>query len=89
MLNGGIRKGQVVSVVSIAADLGMSRSPVRSAIERLVSEGLMVLTPGGAIVAIADSDELIDAVVVRATLEGLATRWRSTRQSRTQPETAA
>jgi DNA-binding GntR family transcriptional regulator len=78
VLNGGIRKGQVVSVVSIAADLGMSRSPVRSAIERLVSEGLMMLTPGGAVVATPDSDELIDAIVVRATLEGLAARLAAT-----------
>jgi DNA-binding GntR family transcriptional regulator len=74
VLSGGIREGQVVSVVSIAADLGMSRSPVRSAIERLVSEGLMNLTPGGAIIATPDRDELINALVVRTALEGLAAR---------------
>ncbi|WP_051899232.1 GntR family transcriptional regulator [Sciscionella sediminilitoris] len=74
ILEGGLAAGSRVSVVSLAADMGMSRSPVRAAIERLATDGLMILTPGGALVPTPGRGDLLDALAVRAPLEGLAAR---------------
>ncbi|MFI5610056.1 GntR family transcriptional regulator [Amycolatopsis sp. NPDC051903] len=74
ILEGGFPSGRRVSVVSLAAEMGMSRSPVRAAIERLATDGLMILTPGGALVPTPGRGDLLDALAVRAPLEGLAAR---------------
>ncbi|WP_211840745.1 GntR family transcriptional regulator [Saccharopolyspora hirsuta] len=74
ILEGGFAPGRRVSVVSLAAEMGMSRSPVRAAVERLATDGLMTLTPGGAFVPTAGRGDLLDALAVRAPLEGLAAR---------------
>jgi DNA-binding GntR family transcriptional regulator len=65
ILDGRLRIGQAVSVVSMAAEFGMSRSPVRSAMERLMSERLVRRTPGGAAVAELGRHDLLDALAVR------------------------
>jgi DNA-binding GntR family transcriptional regulator len=72
ILAGNFQVGQKLSVVSLAEKMGMSRSPVRSAIERLASEGLVRLTPDGAILPSHSHGDLLDALAVRAVLEGLA-----------------
>lgn len=74
ILDGGFKAGSVTSIVSLASILGMSRSPVRAAVERLVSEGLLSATSGGVLVATLNRHELMDALAVRAPLEGLAAR---------------
>ena len=74
VLDGEFDSGRVTSVVSLAAKMEMSRSPVRSAIERLAAEGLMVATAGGVLVPAPDRHDLLDALAVRAPLEGLAAR---------------
>jgi DNA-binding GntR family transcriptional regulator len=74
ILDGNFKLGSVTSIVSLASSLGMSRSPVRSAVERLATEGLMQATSGGVLVATLDRHELMDALAVRAPLEGLAAR---------------
>jgi DNA-binding GntR family transcriptional regulator len=79
ILDGGLRRGEGISVVSLAAQLGMSRSPVRAAIERLTNEGLLEVTPSGAVIAEMESRDLLDAVQVRAVLEGLASRLAAVR----------
>lgn len=66
--------GGQVSVNALAAVFGMSRSPVRSAVERLTSERLIARTEGGATVAAPSRHDLLDALAVRAPLEGLAAR---------------
>jgi DNA-binding GntR family transcriptional regulator len=58
---------------TLAAELGTSTIPVREAISRLVSEGLLELTPGaGASVRAPDPNELGELYDVRAALEVLA-----------------
>ena len=54
ILDGALPVGTSVSVVALAGQFGMSRSPVRSAIERLMSERLLARTAGGAAVAAPD-----------------------------------
>ncbi|WP_459982777.1 GntR family transcriptional regulator [Nocardioides sp. AN3] len=74
ILDGSLPVGTSVSVVALAGTFGMSRSPVRSAIERLMSERLLSRTASGAGVAAPDRLDLLDALAVRAPLEGLAAR---------------
>lgn len=65
--------GQRLSVPAIAEDLGLSRSPVREAVQRLVQEGLGAERPhSGAVVATADLANLVHLYQVRAELEGLS-----------------
>jgi DNA-binding GntR family transcriptional regulator len=72
VIEGELDSGQTVSVVSLAAKMGMSRSPVRAAVERLVSESLMRLEAGGVVIPAPGRHDLLDALAVRAPLEGLA-----------------
>lgn len=70
--------GQRLSVPAIAEDLGLSRSPVREAVQRLVQEGLGTERPhSGAVVASADLRALVDLYLVRAELEGLSAQLAS------------
>lgn len=65
--------GQRLSVPAIADELGLSRSPVREAVQRLVQEGLGTERPHqGAVVASADLPSLVQLYAVRAALEGLS-----------------
>lgn len=79
-LRDGVLSGQLladgarVSVVALAAQLGMSRSPVRSAVERLVSEGLVTLQPAGVALVQHNHAELLQLLEVRRVLEGLSAR---------------
>lgn len=74
ILDGSFTAGQRLKIVSLADEMGMSRSPVRSAVERLATEGLLRLTEGGAEVPTPGRGDLLDALSVRASLEGLAAR---------------
>ncbi len=59
----------------IARDLGVSRGPVREALQRLAAEKLVKLIPHkGAVVTSLTWEEFIDAYRVREVLEALATR---------------
>lgn len=70
---GGLCPGQHLREVDIAAWLGLSRTPVREAIRRLVAEGLLVLGPwNGALVAELSVDQVAELYAVRESLEGAA-----------------
>ncbi len=60
---------------AIAAEIGTSRMPVRGALRRLASEGLVdIRTNRGAVVRGLNEREMVEAFKMRAVLEGLATR---------------
>ncbi|NGN64381.1 GntR family transcriptional regulator [Streptomyces sp. A7024] len=72
---GELPAGARLSVPALAASLGVSRSPVREAIVRLVHERLAREEPRrGAVVADVSLKSLIAIYEVREVLEGLATR---------------
>ena len=72
---GRYRPGERLIPEDIAAEIGMSRMPVREAFRRLAAEGLVVLRPNrGCIVAGLTLDELYEAFEMRSVLEGLAVR---------------
>jgi len=60
---------------SVAEELGVSRTPVRAAFERLFSEGLVELVPNrGAVVVNLSTEEAIEILQMREALEVLACR---------------
>jgi DNA-binding GntR family transcriptional regulator len=75
VLSGELAPGTVLSEASLAHSFGVSRGPIREALGRLASEGLMTITPRrGAIVTELTRDEFVDAYQVREALETLAIR---------------
>lgn len=67
--------GTVLQEVALSESLGVSRGPVREAIGRLGSEGLVTVRPRrGAIVASLTREEFLEAYQVREALEVLAIR---------------
>jgi DNA-binding GntR family transcriptional regulator len=73
VLSGELDPGTVLSEASLARSFGVSRGPIREALGRLASEGLVTITPRrGAIVTELTPDEFIEAYQVREALETLA-----------------
>ena len=71
--SGSLRPGARLVNRTLATELGTSTIPVREAIGRLVSEGLLDFTPGaGAFVRSPDPNELGELYDVREALEVLA-----------------
>jgi GntR family transcriptional regulator of vanillate catabolism len=80
LLRGEFRPGERISELRIAARLGVSRTPVRIALERLALEGLLEACPGsGFTVKTYTIVEIWDAIEVRAVLEGTAARLAAER----------
>lgn len=75
ILAGRLQPGAELSEVALARDFGTSRGPLREALGRLASEGLVTITPRrGAVVTQLTRQEFIDAYQVREALETLAVR---------------
>jgi DNA-binding GntR family transcriptional regulator len=75
ILAGRLEPGTELSEVALARDFGTSRGPLREALGRLASEGLVTITPRrGAVVTQMSRQEFIDAYQVREALETLAIR---------------
>jgi DNA-binding GntR family transcriptional regulator len=65
----------VLSETALAESFGVSRGPIREALGRLASDGLIATAPRrGAIVAELTADEFVEAYQVREALETLAIR---------------
>ncbi|MFT3661799.1 MAG: GntR family transcriptional regulator [Gordonia sp. (in: high G+C Gram-positive bacteria)] len=72
---GTLGPGAALSVPAIAAELDVSRSPVRDAVQRLVAGGLAVHVPhAGAKVAKIDDRAVEEVLSVRRALDGVAAR---------------
>ena len=70
---GALRPGDRLSERTLAAQLGVSRMPIKEAMRRLENEGFVRTTPRqGIVIAMSAQDSVLDAVRVRAVLEGLA-----------------
>ncbi len=84
ILRGELRGGERLDQDEIARELGLSRMPVREAIKRLDSEGLVVNVPRrGAMVTALSPDAVLEIFEMRAVLEGLlvSTAMRSMSES--------
>ncbi|NPV69959.1 MAG: GntR family transcriptional regulator [Firmicutes bacterium] len=73
IISGELAPGNRVIIRDVAAQLGVSEIPVREALKRLESEGLIVSTPYiGALVSIPSLRELQEIMEIRGSLESLA-----------------
>jgi len=74
ILDGTLEPGAVYSARALARDLGVSQTPVREAMLKLVSEGIMAPVPRGfQFIALSESD-LAELTWIRALLEPPAVR---------------
>jgi DNA-binding GntR family transcriptional regulator len=74
IVSGVIPQGQVLRQESLCERLGVSRTPVREALQRLEALGLVTALPNrGARVRSISTAELREAFMIRAELESLAT----------------
>lgn len=76
IIAGKYAPGEWLRQEEIASQLGVSQTPVREALDLLVSSGLVERVPyTGVRVAQLSMDEIIDAYGMRLLLEPAATRW--------------
>lgn len=82
IFTGDLAPGAALSVPALAAELDVSRSPVRDSVQRLVADGLAVHTPhAGARVAHVDDREIDGVLAIRELLDGYAAREATLRAS--------
>lgn len=73
LISGSFHPGQVFIIRSLAAQYGISTTPVREALQRLVAERLLVLLPNRSVVVPTHSAEAFREIYrIRMELEGLA-----------------
>lgn len=73
ILSGAIEPGARLIELSIAAEFGVSRTPVREALKRLAVENLVVSDPSrGMVVHSPDVGEIEEVLIVREALDALA-----------------
>jgi GntR family transcriptional regulator of vanillate catabolism len=80
IVGGGLPPGERIPELTLVERLGVSRTPVRAALQRLQEEGLLEsLSGGGFAVREFDESDIHDAIELRGTLEGLAARLAAER----------
>jgi GntR family transcriptional regulator of vanillate catabolism len=80
VLGGDFSPGERLHEVRLTERLGASRTPVRAALQKLASEGLLDYTPNrGYTMREFTVGEIVSAYEVRAVLEGLAARLTAER----------
>jgi GntR family transcriptional regulator, vanillate catabolism transcriptional regulator len=80
LLRGDFRPGERLSELPLVARLGVSRTPIRLALDRLAHEGLLEASPtGGFVVRAFTFEDIWDAIEARGVLEGSAARLAAER----------
>jgi DNA-binding GntR family transcriptional regulator len=85
-----MQPGDKISENELAQSYGISRTPVREAMQRLADEGLVEIFPqSGTFVARIPFEELPEAMVIRKSLENTTASMAATRATRSQMLTLA
>jgi DNA-binding GntR family transcriptional regulator len=80
ILSNRLPPGTVLGEAALAASLGVSRGPIREALGRLATEGLVAMRPRrGAVVSALTAAEFLEAYQVREALEAQAVRLAAPR----------
>jgi GntR family transcriptional regulator of vanillate catabolism len=80
LLEGHFQPGERIREVPLAAELGVSRIPLRLVLERLAHEGLLVVrSTRGFVVQRFSTADIYDAIELRGLLEGMAARLTAER----------
>lgn len=81
ILTGQFLAGMALSEIALAREIGISRTPVREAIGRLASEGLLEQIPGrGAVVVNPGREDIVELYELREALEVYAVGKAARRQ---------
>lgn len=76
-----LKPGEVLSEAVLSADLGIGRTPMRQAIDRLVGDGLVEVMPRkGSIVKPVTLDEILNIIDVRVVNESFCVRLAAARE---------
>lgn len=79
ILNNKLKPREILSEEALAVELGISRTPLRSALKKLSFEGLVVINPGrNAMVADLSFEDVKKVFTVRIALEPLAAKAAAT-----------
>src|SRR5450631_2027780 len=80
LLEGHFQPGERIREVPLAAELGVSRIPLRLVLERLAHEGLLAELPTrGFVVQRFSTADIYEAIELRGLLEGMAARLAAER----------
>ena len=75
IVDGSLEPGSQLSEVDLANSFGVSRGPVREALQRLVQEGLLLSEPHrGVFIPVLTDDDVLDIYLAREALESAAVR---------------
>jgi len=75
IVDGKLKPGQKIIVSDLSREFGLSEIPIREAVRKLESEGLIQLTPHvGTMVSKIDGKEVIEIYLIRTELESLAAK---------------
>lgn len=82
ILDGELAAGTWLREEALAREFGVSRTPVREALQQLSSEGFVDISPHqGAVVTQLTTDDILAIYVVREALEGVAARLAARRRT--------
>jgi DNA-binding GntR family transcriptional regulator len=79
--DGAFAPAERLTETALAQELGVSRTPVREALGRLLADGLVVPSARGVAVATLSGEEITHIYRLRAALEGLAAAEAAQRQA--------
>ncbi|TAK84260.1 MAG: GntR family transcriptional regulator [Aquabacterium sp.] len=80
VLSGELRAGSRIAELGLVEKLGVSRTPIRAALQRLELEGVLEALPtGGYRVREFEISDIEDAIELRGVMEGLAARLAAER----------
>lgn len=80
IMDGSFAPGTPLREEMLAGEIGVSRTPIRDALRRLLADGLVESERNrGTFVAEITTDDLLEVYQLRATLEGFAARRAATR----------
>ena len=74
ILSGKYRRGECITELKLCEELGVSRTPIREALRRLLQEHLIEETVKGTMVLGITLGDFIDMCAIRMRIEGLAVR---------------
>ena len=75
IVEGGLDPGAIIRTEDLARQLGVSRTPMREALQRLEAEGFVTVSPNGtAKVAMLEGEKAMEMMDLREVVDGLACR---------------